>query len=252
MSTRALLPLLLAGCTLTPRGVPVAPPRATIGIGGGEDDAHTHLTFGAGKNMVRASVHVIVDRVPATGMNFFALQVNFTNHTWAHGGLQDVGSKNRKRQVNWGGLLNRGGGSADYDQEDPLADLELIQNPPAGQHVGPWAWKDGVEYEYVVERGAQITLPAGDYHFFPEKPALHVDHDRTMWEWRFTATPIDGSADPFVALLYDSADSFSSFYVWNESGGDAKPEDQHTTWTVPRYRIAGDDTDQAVSSWKRF
>src|SRR5205085_5402940 len=108
--------------------------------------------------VVSASVQVVVDRAATSGLNFFALQVDFDNGTWAHGGLQDVDGPDgpespRVRQVNWGGLVDRGGGNADYDQADARADLEEIQNPPAGQHVGPYAWRDSVEYEYRIERG---------------------------------------------------------------------------------------------------
>jgi hypothetical protein len=50
--------------------------------------------------------------------------------------------------VNWGGLVDHGVGNADYDQANDRADPEKIQNPPAEQHVGPYAWQNGVEYEY--------------------------------------------------------------------------------------------------------
>jgi hypothetical protein len=113
-----------------------------FGIGRGEKDAHTHVVFETPKDVVFASVHVVVDRTASAGLNFFALQVNFKNGTWAHGGLQDVDRTDGKagprvRQVNWGGLVDRGGGTADYDQRNDRADLEKIQNPAIGQHRTP-------------------------------------------------------------------------------------------------------------------
>jgi len=85
-----------------------------IGIGGDEADSHTHLSFqGIPKDaaIVSVSTHLIVDKAATEGLNFFAVQVNFPNKTWAHGGPQ-VNSGAEK--ANWGGLVNRGGGSKDY------------------------------------------------------------------------------------------------------------------------------------------
>jgi hypothetical protein len=131
-----------------------------FGIGRGERDARTHVAFDTPKGIVWASVHVVVDRTATTGLNFFALQVDFRNGTWAHGGLQDVDHLDgkggpRMRQVNWGGLVDRGGGNADYDLMNDRADLEKIQNPAIGQQLGAYPSKNGVEYEYRVERVPQ-------------------------------------------------------------------------------------------------
>jgi hypothetical protein len=230
---------------------------ALFGIGGDESDKHTHVSFVTPKKLVRAQVHVVVDKTADVGLNFFAIQVNFDNDTWAHGGVQDVsGPKStRTRQVNWGGLVDRGGGNDDYDKENDVSDLEKMQNPPEGQHLGPYQWKNGIEYEYIVERGKKITLPPGDYRFFPKHAVVHVDHDRTMWEWRFTVRPV-GSTDAnasFVATLYDAAETFHSIYVWNESGAGSTAAGMHTSWSMPTYRTSKDSTKDLVpESWKRF
>lgn len=225
-----------------------------FGIGRGEDDAHTHVAFVIPKGLVSASVHVVVDRTASAGLNFFALQVNFNNGTWAHGGVQDVDGPDgrRVRQVNWGGLVDRGGGNADYDQMDDLADLEKIQNPPAEQHLGPYAWKNGVEYEYLVERGALVTMPPGAYCLIPDRKPVRLNHARRMWEWRFTVLPISEPGRPFVAVLYDRADAVDRIAVWNESGYGAADQAQHTSWWQPLYSTLGGGRAMAPVSWKRF
>ncbi len=226
-----------------------------FGIGGGEADPHTHVEFDVPGKLVGASVRVVVDRVAPVGLNFFALQVDFDNGTWAHGGVQDVDGPDgsRTRQINWGGLVDRGGGNADYDEEDDRADLEAIQNPPAGLHVGPYAWRTGVAYEYLLERGAQVTLPPGSYRLIPDQPPVRLRRPRTMWEWRFTVRPVapaDGA--PFVAVLYDAADAFTALYVWNESGYGSTDGGQHTTWSALRYTALGSTTSATPTSWSRF
>ncbi|MCE9579686.1 MAG: hypothetical protein K8W52_41595 [Deltaproteobacteria bacterium] len=223
-----------------------------FGIGGGESDAHTHVSFQAPRALTAAHARVVVDKVAPRGLNFFALQVDFNNSTWAHGGLQDVDGPDggRTRQANWGGLVDRGGGTDDYDKEDDLADLEKIQNPPVGQHVAPYAWKTGMAYDFSVERGAKVTLPAGNYRLISDRPIVRVDHPRTMWEWRFIAQPVDGGA-PYAVTLYDAADAFEAFYVWNESGYGSTAAEQHTTWSALRYVEGGGDA-QVPASWDRF
>lgn len=146
----------------------------------------------------------------------------------------------------------RGGGYADYDQANDRADLEKIQNPPAEQHVGPYAWKNGVEYEYMVERGALITLPPGRYRLSPDDKAVRLNHGRRMWEWRFTVRPIADPGGPFVAVLYDGADAVDSISVWNESGYGSTDQAQHTSWWLPLYGTLGGGRAQAPASWKRF
>ena len=252
--------------TPPPPVAPVAPVDAAVvvdaavqtppafGIGGGERDPLTHVAFETPTPMTAVTVRVVVDRTAAVGLNFFALQVDFTNGTWAHGGVQDVDGPDgtRTRQVNWGGLVDRGGGTADYDEEDDLVDLDKIQNAPPGQHVGPYAWRTGVTYEYRIERGAQVTLPPGDYRLIPDRPIVYVAHARTMWAWRFTITPMSEAGAPFVATLYDSADSIGGISVWNESGYGSTAAAQHTTWWLPRYGLGGAAATQLAPTWDRF
>lgn len=245
---------VLGACKPPPSPAPTPPPPASppmFGIGAGESDARTHVWFDAPAALTTARVEVVVDQVAPTGLNFFALQVDFDNHTWAHGGLQDVDGADgaRTHQVNWGGLVDRGGGTDDYDEEQDLADLESIQNPPAGQHVGPYAWKPGVTYELRIERGEQVTLPPGDYQLIEDRPVVHVDHARTMWAWRFTARPISEDGAPFVAVLYDTADGFDAFTVWNESGYGSSSDQQHTRWWSAQYGTGGALTD--ATTWTR-
>lgn len=248
-----------SGAVIPAPNVELAPTKArtapTFGIGGGERDPLTHISFVTPASMTKASVRVVVDRAAATGLNFFALQVDFTNGTWAHGGLQDVDGDDvgtRKRQINWGGLVDRGGGNDDYDKENDRVDVEKIQNPPVGQHVGPYAWKDGVEYELVVERGERVTFPPGDYHLMPDHPAVHVDHARAMWAWKFTVHPTTEPGPTFTAVLHDAADAFASFTVWNESGYGSASTQQHSSWWAPRYATAADATPSEPTSWARY
>jgi hypothetical protein len=226
---------------------------ALFGIGKGESDHHTHVAFTAPHGLVRTRIRMRMDVDTPKGLNFIAMQVNFQgNGTWAHGGLQNADTKEggRKRQANWGGLVNRGGGSADYKKEDDLADIEKMQNA-AGGSTRPYEWKVGEVYEYVVERGKEVTLPPGDYKFVEGHPAVHVDHAREMWEWKFSARPADGG-EPFTETLYDSADSIASFIVWNEHGYDPNKDEAHTSWFGAEYRTLDAPTkDVAPSAWHR-
>ena len=72
-----------------------------------------------------------------------------------------------------------------------------------------------------------------------------------MWTWRFTVRPLSGDGAPFVAVLDDSADAFTAFTVWNESGYGSTPDQQHTSWWSAQYRRS-DDAELAVpTSWTR-
>lgn len=222
-----------------------------IGIGEGEEP-QTHLHFGKSipqdAKIVKVSAHLIVDKASPNGLNFFAIQVNFPNKTWAHGGPQLVKKKNELvKQANWGGLVNRGGGSKDYKETDLKKDLLLIESGIGKANTVPWEWDLNREYILTVERGKQVHLPAGETHK-TQVPA------RTMWEWKFTIEPLDKTKGgvPFTALIYDSADSVKSFYLWNEAGYGSKATEQHTRWSLPVYRVEGSAKDEVVSEWKRF
>jgi hypothetical protein len=238
------------------------PPAAGFGIGGGETDPHTHVAIKTPRDLVRVSMRVTVDESSDKGLNFVALQVNFPNGTWAHGGLQAAGGPNppRVHQVNWGGLVNRGGGAGDYQKEDPAADLEKMQDPPATQ-ASDWYydWKVGVTYELTIERGALVTLPAGDYRFSWKAKPVHVDHPRKMWEWRFTVRPVSQRSLPsFSSMLYDGAEAVWSMSVWNEVGYGASNDTLHTSWSFPSYRsianatLGTKDAEGVATSYFRF
>ena len=126
-----------------------------IGIGLGEGEK-THLSFGIEKDakVVKVVTRLKVDKVSPNGLNFFAIQVNYPNKTWAHGGPQ-ANKRDTKlvRYANWGGLVNRGGGSKDYVEADPKNDYALIECGIGKPNTVPWEWKLDQEYILTVERG---------------------------------------------------------------------------------------------------
>lgn len=227
----------------------VEPPAATpdIGIGGDEKETRTHLLFeGIPKDtkIVSVSTHLIVEQAAPKGLNFFAIQVNFPNKTWAHGGPQ---VNTGKEKANWGGLVNRGGGSKDYKEVNWKEDLLLIEHGIEKPNTVSWNWARNVEYILTVERGKQVHLPAGtNAHYKVKVP------ERTMWEWRLTIKPVKSGHGTFTSLLYNSADHISSFYLWNEAGYGSHGYEQHTKWSLPTYRTEGSTEDQVPSGWKRF
>lgn len=233
---------ILAALMLLPRvqaaDAPVAEAPAVpalIGIGEGEPKP-THLSFDAerGARITKVTTRVIIDKVAPKGLNFFAIQVNFPNQTWAHGGPQMNGAAGHLVQyANWGGLVNRGGGSKDYKEADPRKDFYLIECGIGKPNTVPWEWKLGCEYILAVERGRQVDLPAGNYGPRKDIPL----EARRMWEWKFTITPAVPTKDvgSFESLIYDTADHISWFCVWNESGYGSASVEQHARWSLPVY-----------------
>jgi len=223
---------------------------SSIGIGAGEEPP-THLSFSnmpKDAKIVWVSTHLIVDKASPNGLNFFAIQVNFPNKTWAHGGPQLVKKGNQNvQQVNWGGLVNRGGGAKDYKETDLKSDLLLIESGVGKPNTVPWRWKLNTEYVLTVERGKQVQLPAGESH------NVHVDA-RTMWEWKFTFEPVvkDVNLPTYTALIYDAADSIGSFYLWIEAGYGSTKDEQHALWSPPTYRLENSTADKVAREWKRF
>jgi len=219
----------------------------SIGLCGDEPDQHTHLKFeGIAKDekIVRVSAHLIVDKAAPKGLNFFAIQVNFPNKTWAHGGPQD---NTGEEMANWGGLVNRGGGSKDYTEVNWQEDLKAIECGVAKPNTVPWKWERNREYVLTIERGNLVHLPAGtNAHFHVPVP------ERTMWEWNLTIKPVEPGVGTFTSQLYDAAGSFKSFYLWNESGYGSKSSEQHTRWSLPVYRTEGNPADQVPTGYKRF
>ena len=250
MTIKKLIPIafvpLLASCSTTPeewvnlgtqvigavlQGTPATPAQlpTSFGIGTGENTDKTHAAFGGvPTRLTSVRTWVKVNQVPDKGLNFFALQVNFNNGTWAHGGLQY--NKGTDWVANWGGLVNRGGGSKDYTDADPANDLAKIQNTNPTTRL--YAWQLGTTYELIIWRGDKITLPAGEYEFMDKK--VYLPKPRTMWQWHFVAKPAHGGK-AFESVMYNSADSFKDFYVWNECGYGSCNLPQHATWYLPQY-----------------
>lgn len=220
---------------------------------GTDIDRRTHVGLGMPKGMVRVSVRLKVDKVSPKGINFFAVQTNFPGNVWAHGGLQDdtaADHVSRNFQVNWCGLVSRGGGSKDYKNADPSKDLDLIQCPDNA----PYAWSPGVTYEYVVERGRQITFPPGQYSVTPNHPKkFNIDHPRQMWEWKLTIHPVSSPGADFLAVLYAQADTINSAMIWHESGYGSTDAELHSTWSHFTYRtVDNPKADVPAKSWGRF
>lgn len=225
--------------------VPTSVPE--IGVGGDEKDPHTHLRFEGipqDAKIVSVSSHFIVDQVGTNGLNFFAIQVNFPNKTWAHGGPQ---LNSGVEMANWGGLVNRGGGATDYKELNWKNDLPLIECGIEKPNTVPWKWNRHCEYLINIERGKQVHIPAGTNDHFKVMVPEH-----TMWEWKLIIKPLDSRHEPFTSLLYDSADHISSFYLWNESGYGSTSNQQHARWSLPTFRTEDSATDKASAGWKRF
>ncbi|EDT04135.1 conserved hypothetical protein [Burkholderia ambifaria IOP40-10] len=244
---------LLLCLTLSSAGWADTTPDTTprIGIGTQEPDPQTHLAFpNVPSHVIRVSTHVVIDQAPNHGLNYFALQVNFPNSTWAHGGILLV---DNRQQANWGGLVDRGGGSHDYTHEDPAKDILLLQNPTGKHHTGPYAWALGNEYEIAIERGERVTLPPGDYTYIDGTASVHLTEPRTMWEWNLSIRPEGGGGTTFTSTLYNNSDFIDYFLVWNECGYGACDHPQHARWSPPLYRTSGaPDTDRVATDWYKF
>jgi|GEM_PF-935280 len=230
---------------------PSSAKRNMIGIGEGEGDRNSLMFETAkGAKIVKVTTRLIVNKVSHKGLNFFALQVNFPNKTWAHGGPQFNKDANRMVHLaNWGGLVDRGGGATDYDKADPKKDMALIECGIDKPNTAPWEWKLGCEYILTVERGQEVQLPAGGGHGPEHNIRLGK---RKMWEWKFSVVPVDpAKGEPFTSLLYDTADHVDWFCVWNESGYGSVGAEQHARWSVPEYWVEGDDKPKVPSKWTR-
>ena len=218
-----------------------------------------HVAVDAPKGLTRASVEVVIDKTAGKGLNFFALQVNFDNGTWAHGGLQDLDGKGDDRHlaINWGGLVDRGGGTADYDgigdATEQAKSLDRIQNPGDGKQLEDVKWSRGTKYVLSIERGALHHFEPGDYVLTHGQPATHVDHPRDLYEWTFTVRPAGGGEPIYQGVLYDSASTLDSFTYWNESGYGSTGDQQQATWSNPSYRTATAPTrDQHPTTATRY
>lgn len=182
-------------------------------------------------DVVAAHGEITVDKASLDGLNFFAMQVNFDNDTWAHGGVQLLDGK--REAINWGGLTNLGGGSGDYakrNEAERAADLDRIQNPGGGKQLVDQKWDIGTAYSYDIQRGDRVIVPAGDYVRSGGEDPTTVDHDRTMYEWIFTVTPADGGEPIYQGTLLNSSDSIASAAVWNESGYGSTDDQLQAEW----------------------
>jgi len=262
MKVQSSIKAILAACALfgvtqtavrasTDSSMPDPSAAMNFVIGPEAGDIHSHAAFPATPNDIfKVSARVRVTSAIGQGLNFFAVQVNFPNGTWAHGGPQLV---NGKYQMNWGGLVSRGGGSADYQKEDPASDLQQMQNGPDSDRSHPYVWAVGNEYVLTIERGKRITFPPGEYVFIGAGPRVFVPNERAMWEWKFTLKPADGVGPTQVSTLYDAADRISSFYIWNECGYGSCGKGQSATWSMPVYsRLGAPDEEIYARTLKRF
>ncbi|GLQ88280.1 hypothetical protein GCM10007898_18490 [Dyella flagellata] len=235
-SFKSLLTLgILVGVIQAAHGAPTE--SSTFVIGPESGDPHSHAAFPQLPNeIIKVTSHVRVTNAVNQGLNFFAIQVNFPNQTWAHGGPQLVGGK---YQMNWGGLVSRGGRATDYREENPASDLLLMQNAKDSERSAPYAWVVGKEYVLTIERGKQVTFPPGQYVFIGSGPVVSLPNVRTMWEWKFTLKAADGHGPVQVSTLYDAADRISSFYIWNECGYGSCNKGQSAIWSMPVYTALG-------------
>lgn len=173
-------------------------------------------------------LHVNVDETSPDGLNFFAVQVNFDNETWGHGGVQRTDGD---RKVNWGGLPVRNDGNSDYTEpsdEQKQRELDRIQN--GENRVEDIDWEEDTEYIYEVERGDLVTVPAGEAAVIDNESSVDVDHEREMYEWNFTIRPADGGDPVYEGTMLNSAESIEWISFWNETGYGADNEATSATW----------------------
>ncbi|QNT78330.1 hypothetical protein [Entomobacter blattae] len=227
----------------------------TLDIGASNDPNLTHITFiGNGKPITDVSINLTVNSVSPEalkGLNFWALQVNWPNNTWAHGGPQTHIANSSQpwgNQVNWGGLVNKGGGSADYTDKNLAEDIYSIQNGP--NRLAPYDWEVGKTYTLSVDRGNLVTLPPGTYNYGGDGEPVKVDNTRQMWEWTFTMKPADGSGPAYTSTMYNSASSIDSVLAWSESGYGSEGKAKSATFSNPQYTTA-DGTIHYYSSYYR-
>ena len=174
---------------------------------------------------VGASVEVRVDDVPRHGLRFFALQVNFADVAWAHGGLQ---ADPEDGKANWGGLVS----GIDYDFEGAeLEVLSAVQNMPG--RTSPADWEEDTWYRYDVRRGELTELPPGEYSVLSEDPVM-VENAREMWEWSFSITNVGTGEVVWENHLYVAHPVITSATYWTETGYGIECTDKLTVkWRNP-------------------
>ncbi|ENM3807614.1 hypothetical protein IS636_003687 [Vibrio cholerae] len=204
----------------------------------------------ANKNKIGVSIHITVDAITDHArenfVNFFALQVNFNNDTWAHGGFQS-------HLVNWGGLANHGGGQLDYNSlslhQAAQLDILKIQNETDEIRNQPFDYVVGKEYIYEIKRLDQEIFPAGqNVRVIGGGILVTPTVERKMYVWEFTVKPADGNGPSVRSVLYNSAPYFDFFCVWNEIRHN---EGQLTSWSNPRY-TKEDGSVVTPTDWSRY
>ena len=146
-----IFPFILVTMKVSYYAAATSTPGPDIGLGGEDKDSHTHLRFeGIAKDakIISVSTHLVVDEAAPVGLNFFAVQVNFPNKTWAHGGPQ---VNFWVEKANWDGLVNRGGGTKDYKEVNWKDDLLQIECGVEKPNTVPWQWALNCGYTITVE-----------------------------------------------------------------------------------------------------
>ncbi|MFS2222643.1 hypothetical protein [Pantoea sp. B65] len=214
--------------------------KLTFGIGD-SDSEKSHVAFNYPEEELRIqkfSINLTVDNLSdearESGLNFFALQVDFPNGTWAHGGPQS-------HQVNWGGLAYHGNMTSDnYTKPEPEKDILLIQNAENAIRNQPFEVQVNKQYTLSVFRGHQKHFPPGIYSVSEDSEKVTVDHERVLWQWYFTIEPVDNKGPYVQSYLYNSAEYILYGVVWNECGYGSCGKGQHTLWSEPAYtNLAG-------------
>lgn len=196
-------------------------------------------SFTPPEDTTHVQMRINVDSTSGDGLNFFGLQVNFDNETWAHGGVQRTDGD---RKVNWGGLPVRNDGNSDYTEpsdEQKLRELDRIQN--GENQVEEVDWDEDTEYIYEITRGDKVTVPAGEARVSHSEDPVDVDHDREMYEWNFTVRPADGGEPIYEGTMYNTAESIEWVALWNETGYGADEDATRATWGD--FQVGGDDGD---------
>jgi len=180
-----------------------------------------------GDPITAASVEVRIDEVPRHGLRFFALQVDFAEVAWAHGGLQADPSNGK---ANWGGLAS----GIDYSFEGSEATvLSRIQNAPG--RVAAVSWQTGTWYRYTVTRGPEEVLPAGSYAVLDETPRP-VATARKMWRWDFEIRDIGTNRVVWHKHLHVAHPMITSITYWTETGYGITCDDKlSVSWRNPYY-----------------
>lgn len=196
-------------------------PNSTTGA------ANQYLPIDSRTHVTSVSINVAIHSTSSQGLQFFALQANFEDGAWAHGGQQILGPK--PYRINWGGLVSTADDKTGYSLNDPQA-LAYLQNS-LPQYVST-NFTVGKTYTYSITRGAQVTFLPGYYTKIEGHQVYYVNHARTMWEWNFSVTPTDASSAPVTQTIYASLPYISWAAYWNENFTNYQPVSEWTNLKV--------------------